>query len=141
MKTEQVRNQAFKDIIDSLSARRKECYNIIVKYDKQTALQTSKKLKLPINSVVGRLNELSTMRLIKVAGTIDNRYTKTKNCVWTTTTEDERIELLKEDKIYYNKTIKALKLDISQTIFNYSKRLLYNEIRKLENKLKLIKNG
>ena len=61
----QNRNTSYRNIINKIPNKRKQIYEIILKYNGITAQEISNLYRLPINQITGRITELKDMCFIK----------------------------------------------------------------------------
>jgi DNA-binding MarR family transcriptional regulator len=76
-----LRNESYHAISD-LAERQEQVYLAIEQYQPVTNRQLSNLLRLPINSITGRVKELRDMGFVCIAGKVEDKVTNRTVCLW-----------------------------------------------------------
>lgn len=142
--TIQNRNASYAKRKDVLARSERRIFQIFLKEGFTSSYEVSEKYGIKINKVVGRVNTLVELCLLRVAGSVFNQETKMPNTVYAVTSVEDRIRLANEKYAEItnkkDQLINDLNLNLSDltriNVLNKSIRI-NNHISKLEQILKV----
>mgnify|MGYP003628628049 FL=1 len=132
----QNRNTSYKNIINKISDKRKQIFEIIVKHNGITAQEISRLYKLPINQITGRITELKDMCFIKES-TVHLNHESGNYCTSYVAVKKME-EFLHLTNVKYSHLInmkKSLEFDYHYGLSEHTMKYIKKEIKKIESKI------
>lgn len=139
MKSVENRNESFKGVVDRLTQRRKEVYELIKSNPNITIQEAGEKLGKPINEVSGRFTELKEVFLIVESENKINGRSGFKNVSYCVLKSELAKELAVVELSKLMDKIDMIRFDSSRCQYGFVVDLLNSEAKKLESKLNRIR--
>ena len=132
----ELRNKSWAQLQDKLPKKRREIYTKIKLYEPVTAQYIAAQDRRQHNEVNPRFTELAEVGLIKQVGKSENDISGNLNTLWSTTTDDEQINIINKKFVELRDKKDAIIADYHKGLSPLSLKVLKQEAKKIDTKIK-----